>query len=321
MSEPVSAPAPAAAPAAEAPAQQASVQSTPNQPGSQAQSAPSVEELEDAVESGEITPAEAKQLLKKFKIKVDGKDFEREIDLNDEDAIRNELQLAAVSKKRMQESAELKKAYQKEMERLKSDPWSVLQELGLDPEEMSVGYISKKVDEMKKSPEQLASEKLQKELEDARQEAKKLREEKEQFEMKKLQEQAFSQINEEIDKAISGHKKLPNTDLVRKKIADTMLWAMNNGHGDVTADDVVPLVEREMKEELNRLYDSLDEDSLAEYIGKKNVDRMRKKRLATSKVPGLTDVKPTTASMVKEEPKQAGPKVKAKDLFRQLGRK
>lgn len=317
MSEQASAP---AAPSAPAEVKQESVAQpsvAQNPAGSQA---PSVEDVQDAVESGELSVAEAKSLIKKFQLKIDGKIIDKELDMSDEEAVRNELQLAAVSRKRMEESAQLKKAYQKEMERLKSDPWSVLQELGLDPEEMSVGYISRKVDEMKKSPEQLASEKLQKELEEARLESKKLREEKEEIERKKLQESAFSQINEEIDKAISGHKKLPNTDLVRKKIADTMLWAINQGHEDVTAEDVVPLVEREMKEELNRLYDSMDDDSLSDYIGKKNVDRMRKKRLAASKVPGLSDVKATTASMNKEEPKPAGPKLKAKDLFRQMGR-
>lgn len=322
-SAPVSSPAPAAAPAESAsPVESNSntgLQNTQAQTGQPDNKV--IEDIQEAVESGELSPVEANKMLKKFQIKVDGKTMEREIDLSDEEAVRNELQLAAAAKRRMQESAELKKAYQREMERLKSDPWSVLQELGLDPEEMSTGYISKKIEEMKKSPEQLAQEKLQKELEEARAEAKRLKEERETIEMQKLQEQAITQINDEIDKAISGHKKLPNTDLVRKKIADSMLWAMNNGFPDITADEVVPLVEKEMREELNKLYESLDDDALADYIGKKNVDRMRKKRLAASKVPGLGDVKPTSASVIPKEEPRSAQKIKAKDLFRQLGRK
>lgn len=307
---------------ASAPAESAPVDNSTAPVESQTQSSqsgqPSAEDIQAAADSGEISQAEANKMIKKFKLKVRGQEVEREVDLSDENYIRDQLQLAEMSKISMQSAAELKKQYLKEMERLKSDPMSVLAEMGLDPEEVSASFIQKKIEEMKKSPEQLAQEKLAKELEEARAEAKRLKEEKEQVEMSKLQEQAVKTLNEEIDKAISGHKKLPNSPLVRKRIADSMLWAMNNGFGDVTAEDVVPLVEKELRSELGGLFDGLEDEAFEDWIGKERLAKARKRRIASAKpnVPGLSDVKPTTAGLkAKEEPTQVQ-KMKAKDFFR-----
>lgn len=283
----------------------------------------SAEQIADAVEQGEISKAEAKSLIKKFQLKVRGQTIEREIDLGDEDFMRDQLQLAEVSKMSMQEVAQIKKAYQKEMERIRSNPWEILQELGLDPDELAEKRIESRIEQMKKSPEQLEKEKYMKELEDARAEAKALKEEKEQIERQKLQDQAAVQINEEIDKALAGHKVLPNSPMVRRRIADTMLWAMNNGHPEVTADDVVPLVQKEMREELQKLHSEMPDEALEDFIGKQNIDRMRKKRLANSKVipTSINQVKSTVQSVKANESLQSNKqseKISAKDFFRNI---
>jgi hypothetical protein len=276
----------------------------------------SAESLQDAVESGELSQKEAQKLIKKYSLKVRGQTIEREVDLSDDEFIKNQLQLAEVSKLSMQQAAEIKKAYEKEMQRLRSNPWEMLQELGLDGDALAEERIQRRIEEMKKSPEQLEKEKYQRELEEARAEAKKLKEERDNIEAQKLQEQAAIQINDEIDKALNGHKSLPNSPMVRRRIADTMLWAMENGHPEVSAEDVVPLVQREMREELQRLYSEMPEEALEDFIGKQNIDRMRKKRLATTKVPGVNQVKPTTQSIKSQEPAKPAEKIPAKDFFR-----
>jgi hypothetical protein len=314
MSEQASAP--VAAPESAAPAES---NSTANVQESQAQNAaPSAEDIQDAVDSGEISEAQAQKMIKKFKLKVRGQEIEKEIDLSDENYLRDQLQLAEVSKISMQQAAELRKAYEREMARLKQDPFSVLQELGHDPEELSAGFIQKKIEEMKKSPEQLAAEKMAKEMEELREKLKAKEEQEKQAEMAKLNEQAVKSLNEEIDKAISGHKKLPNSPLVRKKIADSMLWAMNNGFGEVTAEDVVPLVEKELREELGGLFNGLEDEAFEEWIGKERLAKARKKRIAAAKpvVPGLADIKPTTAGIKAKEEDTASQKIRAKDFFR-----
>jgi hypothetical protein len=278
------------------------------------------EQLQEAVENGEISQKEANKLIKKFQLKVDGKTVEREINLGDEDYIRQMLQLAEVSKSRMSETANIKKAFQSEMGRLKQDPWSVMKDLGLDPDELAEMRIQQRIEEMKKSPEQVAQEKIQKELQEAREEARKLKEEKEGLEMSKLQEQAAVQLEEEIMGALDGHKTLPKSQYVVKRIADSMLWAMNNGFGDVSADDVVPLVEKEMRDELNRFMDEMPEDLMEKYIGQRNIDRMRKSRVAKAKaaVPSVNDIKPTNKGLQAEKKEAPAQKIPARNFFKSL---
>jgi len=276
-------------------------------------------EIAAAAEAGEISQAEAQKLIKKYQLKVKGQTIEKEIDLSDDDFIKNQLQLAEMSKMSMQESAELKKAYARELERWKQDPWAIMQELGLDPDDLSERRIQSRIDEMKKTPEQLASEKYQRDLEEAHKRVKQLEEEKQLAERSQLEQQALVGLESEIDQALSGHKTLPNSKEVRKNIADAMLWAINNGFPDATASDVVPLVEKEMMERLNSLYDDLPDEALDKFISKKTQDRMRKKRLgnAPAAVPSVNAVKPTTQSIKGNSPVSKAPeKIRAKDFFR-----
>lgn len=295
---------------------------------SQAQSAAgsaeaAAEQLQEAVENGEISKKEANKLLREFKLKVDGKEITKTYDLGDEDFLKQQFILAETARSRMSETANIKKAFQSEMGRLKQDPWAVMKDLGLDPDELAELRIQQRIEEMKKSPEQVAQEKIQKELQEAREEARKLKEEKEQLEMSKLQEQAAVQLEDEIMGALDGHRTLPRSQYVVKRIADSMLWAMNNGFGDVSAEDVVPLVEKEMRDELNRFMDEMPEDMMEKYIGQRNIDRLRKRRVSAAKaaVPSVNDIKPTNKALSAEKkadaPKQ---KIPARDFWKKVGK-
>jgi hypothetical protein len=287
---------------------------------------PEQAQLQDVVETALVNGAsekEVKNLIKEFQLKVNGKMVSKRIDLGDEASLKNELQLAAAARQSMQESANLKKLYEKEVGRLKSNTWEVLQELGLDPDELAELRIQQRIEEMKKSPEQLERERIQAELQAAREEARKLKEERESEQFEKMKEQAAVQIESEIEQALDAHKTLPKSRHIVKRIADSMLWAMNNGYNDVTAEDVMPLVEKEWRDEMSRLMDDSPEDILEQLIGQRNLERMRAKRLNamnTSNVKNTASIKPTTNSVQKQEEKKAE-KIRQRDFFRQLGRK
>ena len=168
------------------------------------------EVVEDAIASG-ASKQEVQNLIKEFQLKVNGKVINKTIDLSDEQNLKNELQLAAAARQSMQESANLKKLYEKEISRLKQDPFSVLQELGLNPDELAEMRIQQRIEEMKKSPEQVEKERIQAELQAAREEAKKLKEERESEQFEKLKEQAAVQIETEIEQALDSHKTLPKS--------------------------------------------------------------------------------------------------------------
>jgi hypothetical protein len=291
----------------------------------QASEGSSEQQLQDAVETALANGAsekEVKNLIKEFQLKVNGKVINKRIDLSDEAAVRNELQLSAAARQAMQEAANLKKLYESEVSRLKQDPFSVLAELGLDPDQLAEMRIQQRIEEMKKSPEQVEREKIQAELQAAREESRRLKEERESEQFEKLKEQAAIEIENEIEQALDAHKTLPKSRHIVKRIADSMLWAINNGY-DVSAEDVMPLVEKEWRDEMSRLMDDSPEDILEQLIGQRNIERLRAKRLNamnTSNAKTAASIKATAASVQKqdESPKQ---KIKQRDFFRQLGRK
>jgi hypothetical protein len=280
------------------------------------------EVVEDAIASG-ASEKEVKNLIKEFQLKVNGKMVNKRIDLSDENAVRNELQLSAAARNAMQESANLKKLYESEVNRLRQDPFSVLAEMGLDPDQLAEMRIQQRIEEMKKSPEQLEREKIQAELQAAREEANKLKAERESEQFEKLKEQAAAQIETEIEQALDSHKTLPKSRHIVKRIADSMLWAMGNGFDEVTAEDVMPLVEKEWREEMGRLMDDSPEDVLEQLIGQRNIERLRAKRLnamSTSNAKTANSIKPTAGSVQKQE-EQKREKIKQRDFFKSLGKK
>jgi hypothetical protein len=293
-----------------------------SQEGSEGSNEVIQEAVEDALAQG-ASKKEIQNLIKEYELKINGKTKKVSVDLGNDDFIRNQLQLAEVSRMKMQESADLKKLYEKEVGRLKQDPWAVLKELGLDPDELAELRIQSRIEEMKKSPEQLEKENIQRELQEARAEATRLKEERESEQFDKMKEQASIQIESEIESALDAHKTLPKSRHIVKRIADSMLWALNNGFEDVSAEDVLPLVEKEWKEEMSRLMDDSPEEMLEQLIGQRNIERMRTKRLGsmnTAPPKNLSSIKSTTNSIQKTETKPAE-KMSQRAFFKTIGKK
>ena len=279
------------------------------------------QEVAEAIDAG-ASQKEIQKMVKKFQLKVNGKTVEREIDLSDEDAVRRELQMALAGRGAMQESAELKKLYEQEIKRLKTNPWEVLKDLELDVDDLNEKYLQERIDHLKKSPQQVEREKLEKELTEARAELDRQKKASENARFTALQEQEATKLKEEIDVALSANTQLPKTKGVIAKIADTMLWAMENSKSlgikpeDVTVSLVLPAVQEEIQQEMAEMFNSMPENMLEEYVGKKNIERMRKKRVNSMKTTTLNNVKATSDSVKKEEPTKQ--KISSRDFFRNL---
>lgn len=275
-------------------------------------------EIDAAAKAGEISKAQAQSMKKKLKLKVNGVEEEVEFDMGDEQALIRELQKSRAFDKTAKESASYKSQVDQMMKLLVSDPELVLERLGIDVDKLSEGRLSKKIDEMKKSPEQVKQEKLEKELEDLRKEKKEIEEQKKLAEEDKLRNQAASQIENDIAEGLDAKgsflpKKSP---WVLSKVAQYMMMGMKAGYTNVTAKDVIPLVEKAYREELADLLDSSSEDQLEELVGKKNMDRYRKGKVAKNKAAPIKPKIEDTGSRRKEEPKvEDSKKYRMKDLF------
>lgn len=296
-------------------------ESNDEQPSVQAESSEDLkQEIQEAIENG-ASKEDVKNMIREFKLKVNGKEITKKIDLSDEAAIRRELQLAAAGQSAMQRSAELEKLYNQELERLKKDPWAVLKDLDMDPDQLAEERLAQRIEELKKSPEQIEKERIENELKAARARLKEIEDQRKAEIFERMQEQEASKLEEEIDKALSSYKTLPKSRKTVTRIADAMLWAMNNGFDDVQVSDVLPSVEDELKRELNEFLSEVPEDLFEAYVGQKNLERARKKRVSSMKVNSVNDVKPSAAAIKEQKDddlKKPIKRVPIKDFFKNL---
>lgn len=281
------------------------------------------EEIEEAIEEG-ATEEEIKDMIREYTIKVNGKEKNVKIDLNNEADIIRRLQLAEASQVAMQERRELEKNYEKEIENLLSNPWDVLEELGLDPVKLAEERIRAEVEERKKSPEVRERERIEKELADARAQLKKQQDEAENARMAQLEAEEGQKLEAEIDTALDSYTKLPNNPQVKARIADHLLWAMENAEdmgidpNQIGVRDVLPSVEEEYFNEIQSLMSSMPTEMMEQYIGKQNLEKMRKERLNTMKTNNVSNVKPTAKSVKPQEDSKPKKRVRSKDYFKNL---
>lgn len=258
-------------------------------------------------------------MKKKFKLKVDGEEIEEEVDLSNEEDLKKRLQLAKAAQKRMQENAHMKKAVQDFYDLLQNNPDEALSQLGFDPLKFSEERLRREIEEQKKSPQQKEFERQQMELEKHRKELEKLKKEREESELRALEERYHRQLEDEILGAIDGVKDVPRSAYFIKRVSDMMASFIRSGKTDVTAKDIVPIVRKQIKQELKDMYSSAPEDILEELWGKQNLDRLRKKRIAkvreAKKLQSVKDIKSTGTRPQEDKPRQ---KTSMNDFFRKL---
>ena len=272
--------------------------------------------VEEAIEEG-ATEEEVQDMIRQFTLKVNGKEIVKEIDLSDEESIKRELQMAHAGRGAMQRARELEKAYEEALSELKSDPFGTLRELGLDIDGLTKSHLESQIEEMKKSPEQLAQEEYERKLQEAREAERRSREELERIQYEQTMAQEGAKLEEEISSALDAYESLPDNEMVRQKIAETMTWAIENGYDDVEAKDVLPTVEKEIIRQQESFFNSMPAAFIEKFLGKKNIEKMRENRIAKAKTaPNKPKVMETVNEpQAKKEPKK---KVRAKEYFKNL---
>lgn len=276
-------------------------------------------QIDAAQKNGDLSKTEAQALKKKLLLKVDGQEFEEEIDFNDDENLKKHFQKSKAFDKRVKEFTSYKSQVDQLLQMLESDPESVLEKMGLDVDGLAKKRIERKIEEMKKSPEQLEKEKMAKELQDLREEKKKAKELADKSELERMRNEQAQQIEMDITSALdAANSALPKKNpLVLQRISATMLMAMKNGYPDVTAKDVIPLVEKQWESELNEFFSVLPEKTIEKLVGKQNIDRLRKTRVAEKKVQTTTAKQIAHSTAQKAEDDEPKRKIKMRDFFRE----
>lgn len=256
------------------------------------------EELQQAVEEG-ATKKEIQQMIKEFELKVNGKTIKHKLDLSDEEAVRRELQKAYAFNEVSQEYATVRKQLNSKIAEWKNNPEQALKDLGIDDLEFAEKRINKEVEELKKDPQQKALEEAQRKIQEfeAKERAKEEKERQEANE--RADQEALAVLQQEITEALTSHPFIKPTEASQRRVAD-MMAHYSVKFPNVTAEQVLPIVENEMKAELNELLEAMPEEYIEKFLGKNAIDKLAKKfTKAAPPVKKAPPKAPITTSQVK----------------------
>ncbi len=264
---------------------------------------------------------EAKKQLKKIMLKVDGEEFEEEYDPNDENFIREQMQLAKVSRKRMQEKALIEKDVLQFLEDMKKNPRKALSDpaIGLDLKKFAEDIIKEEIENSKKSPEQKKLEEAQEELRALKEEKERERTSREESEKTRLTEQEFERLDIQMSQALEKHN-FPKNPAIIKRMAEYLMVGLD-AKKDISVEDIIPLIKEDLKNDYRDILNSFpSDDDLEDYIGKEFVDRIRRKNIAKAKKansnPAVKTSSKTPSTGKASEPKKEEKTQSFKDFFK-----
>lgn len=329
-------PAASAAPAPQSTPAQTAVQQVNNTlPADPKKAAPVAskgnEVIEDTGEDLVETPIESKKKAeaaakRAYKLKVGGKDVEV-----DETELLKRAQMGYSADAKWQEAAQMRKQMDSFIGLLQKDPAKALEQMGFNVDELAEKRLQARIEEMQKSPEQLEREKLQRELQEMKDKDREREEEYRTKETQRIQDQYAIELENDISGALDNNTYgFPKTPYVVKRIADIMILAVQEGMKtnnptlkNITAKDVLPIVDQEIKQELRDMYSASPDDVFEQLIGKDRLNKYRRSKIKkTAKPSSANEVKQTGTkelNKVQEEQSTKKQKESAKDFFRKLG--
>jgi hypothetical protein len=225
--------------------------------------------------------------VKRFKLKVDGKEEEEEIDLANEAELVKRLQLAKVAQKRMQESAADKKTVAKMNEELKEfvialkeDPFSVLSDprFGLDLKKLAYDYVAKEVEQATKTPEQREAEAKEAKAKELEEKLAKLEKEKIESEKKSIQEKYEQELQKGIIESIKESGLPEDEPEVLKRYAQAMKIGLKFKM-ELNPKELGPIIKQQLYQESKKFASFLKDEEFEEFAGVDRIKNVRKKML------------------------------------------
>lgn len=219
------------------------------------------------------TPQPTPSQLRKYKLKVDGEEFEEEIDLNDESAITTKLQLAAAAKKRMTEAVDQKRKAYEIIKAFEDNPETMLQRLGPKGREIAEKFLLEQIKGEMLSPE----EKEMLELREFKKKHTEELEKKKQLEEMTAREKQEYQIAQDFQTTIIGALQktgLPKSPELVKRTAYILKKNLELGL-DLTADQLAAEVKMETLGYLKSIVGDADGESLLNLLGTDMAKKIR----------------------------------------------
>lgn len=210
----------------------------------------------------------------KFKLTVDGEEFEEEVDLNDKEDLRRRLQLAHAAKKRMAEAKSEKAKAFDIIKAFEEDPTNVLRRLGPKGREAAEKYLLEHIQESMLSPEQKAQRERDLKLQKYEEQEKLTEKQKAEQELQAKSNQYAQQFQATIIQALDK-SGLPKSPDAVKRMANIMQKNLKLGL-ELTPDDLVLEVKNEVHGMLKAFIGDADGDQLVSMFGEDIANKIRK---------------------------------------------
>jgi len=274
-------------------------------------------EIEEAIENG-ASEEEVQSMVRQFVLKVDGKEFTKEIDLSDEDAVRAELQKAYKGQLTMQEKAEQEKLFKQFLEGVQADPFKLIKQLNpdFDPIDYSSKYFDDLLKEQELSPEEKAAQERERKYQEAIDKAERLEREAREREEAEENAKLTASFKNSIEQALEADPELKVDNATVSRVAYHMYEAAKKGL-ELEPKQVLDSVKKEIRDQFQRSAGMLkDQKLLSKYMGEDLSEALRRTRVeqAAKKVPSASDIK--NVSKPKDPQKEEKPKLSLKDFMR-----
>ena len=243
----------------------------------------------------EKATAGAKEVLQKWKIKVDGKDEDVDID-----TLKREYSKSRGAEKKFSEAAKMRQEAEQLVHLLKSDPRKVLENpaLGINFRELAENFIKEQIEQELMDPRERQLREYERKVK-AMESEKAEREKSE----KAAQEKALiDRYTQEYDKKIAEALTsggLPKTPRTVRRMAELMEKNIEYGY-ELEPKDLVAMVRQGYIDDMKELFGATDGDTLLSILGDDVSNKIRKSDLKRLKAQ-QTASQPTTPANLKAQ--------------------
>ena len=295
--------------------QEANTEQTDNQVDNQSDS--------DDSNSDKVTK-EMVEAIKKYSYKVDGKEFEKELNFKNEDDIIKLIQMAEMGNKRAEETASLKKTdlqrnaeLEKFLEQLNVNTAATLSKLGIDVKKLSDELMDQEIEDLELTDEQREIKALQKQLSEKDAQEKEAKEIAEKDKFEAAQNKYAAEWEKELIDSIS-ESELPNNTETVSRMTRLMRVGVENGI-NLSFKDIAPLVREEMNSDIQAMIGKMPIEVIEKLLGEDKLNtissNVKTKKIAPPTGDQVTD---TATAKPKSEVKNVQRSKSAKEFFANL---
>jgi hypothetical protein len=222
-----------------------------------------------------ITPAE-KEVISK--IKVGDTEY-------DEAVLKSLIEKSKGADKKFLEAAQARKEAMRFFKLAKENPAEFLRKTGLDPKKFAYDEVAADVKNKLRDPKEVALEEAQKRLKEFEAKETAEKERKNQEKLDKQAKAAEAKLHQDIIEALEVSPALPKNAFTVAKIAKYLQTVLDKTGEMLSPKDVVKVMERDLRGELQGVVKGASAEQLLELIGEEGLATLRAFDLARLKDP------------------------------------